>query len=204
MLEYRCPWSIPNAGPSVSTFHFDGTAGSAAAGAAANAIRAFFLALAGSLPDDVTVTFDSEVREIDVATGELTNVVSIAPPPPVPGTVTGEWPAGTGARIVWQTPRILRGRRVRGATFIVPIGAGLFTTGGQLGIPMITACNSAGTTLISQLNTLALPLLVYSRRVLEQPAVPGLPPVVLHPGTATEVTTVATSPIVATLRGRKY
>lgn len=204
MIEYRCPWTIPNAGPSVTTFHVDASASTAAAGAAAGAIRAFFDALKGSLPDDVTVNFDAEVREIDVATGELVDARPVAAPAAVQGTVTGAWPAGTGARVIWQTPRVLRGRRVRGATFLVPIGAGLFTTGGQLSGAMITACDTAGANLIAALNTLGTPLLVYSRRVLEPSTVPGLPPVVLHPGTATEVTAASTSPIVATLRGRKY
>lgn len=204
MMEYRCPWTIPNAGPAVSTFHIDATAATAALPAAAGAIRSFFDFMKGSLPDDVTVNFDAEMREIDVATGELTAAVPIPAPTPVQGTVTGAWPAGTGARIVWQTNRVLRGRRVRGATFLVPIGAGLFTTGGQLSTAAITAYTTAGTNLIASLNTLAVPLVVYSRRVLEQPAVPGLPPVVLHPGTATEVISASTNPVVATLRGRKY
>lgn len=192
MMEYRIPWSIPNAGPSVTTLHFQGTLDASTAEHVANTTRAFFDSLKGTLPDDVTINFDSEVREIRESDGQLIGVETVAAPLPVTGTVTGTWPAGTGYRIVWQTPRIIDGRRVRGTTFIVPIGSGLFTTGGQLSNALISDVTPKAAAYLNNLVAGGVTLAVYSR------------PTPSRLGTSSGVFSVAVPAIVATLRGRKY
>lgn len=189
--QYKAFWSIPNAGPSVSTFHTS-AAGTESAQGIANAIRAFFSSWASWLPNDVSVSFDSEVLFLGQSTGELTDSFPVTPPAGVTGAQSGVWPAGAGARLVWDTGTIREGRRVRGSTFMVPLTGSAFTNTGRVANGPITLGGTSATTLIDALVLNTTPLAVWSR---PRPGIPGDTSLVVQG---------STSPIVATLRGRKY
>lgn len=189
--QYRAFWSIPNAGPAVSTFH--GVANvPATAQLFADNIRAFFNTLAARLPDEVSITFDTEVVTIDTATGVLESVEPVANPAVVDGSGTGVWAAGTGARCVWVTGNVIAGRRVRGSTYLVPLAANQYDANGQIVSTAIAAITNAGTTLIADNLADGCPLQVYSRPI------PG------RPGAVSTVQSASTPAVVGTLRGRKY
>jgi len=48
------------------------------------------------------------------------------------GTDPTGWVEGVGARIKWQTSGIRGGRRVRGSTFLVPLGVQHFDSAGKI------------------------------------------------------------------------
>lgn len=143
VLRYRPEWLTPG-GPGVSTFHFlegnnvqdfvDG-------------VRLFFSAIATLLPDDVTVQFPAEVEDINDQTGELTAILSVTPPASVTGSSTSSFAAPAGARVRWVTGAIVRGRRVIGTTFLVPITSAAYQTDGSLGSAQRTTILNAANAL---------------------------------------------------------
>lgn len=191
VYQYRAFWTIPNAGPSVSTFHGVANTPSTAQLFADN-IREFFDGLASKLPDEVSVTFDTEVIELDTALGTLVGVQAVTAPLTVDGTGTGVWAAGVGARVVWGTSNIVGGRRVRGSTFLVPLAANQYDTSGQILSASIAGITATAELLLSDNLAAGTPLQVYSRPI------PG------RPGTTSVVEAASVPSVVATLRGRKY
>lgn len=190
-LRYRALWSIPDAGPSVSTFHFL-TANEAGRQGIVGRIQALFAAWTSVLPDDVTVSFDSEITEVDTASGELVAAFPVTPGTPVTGVNTGVWAAGAGFRVVWSTGDIRLGRRVRGSTFIVPVHAASFTNTGKPGPNSSDDVVTAAQACVNGLSTDGTPMVVYSRPK------PGLP------GAVSLVDKASVSSVAATLRSRKY
>lgn len=194
-------WSIPNAGPSVSVMHFqDGPSAQSAADLLAD-IRPFFIAAQGYLPNDVTISFPSEIAHLNIATGELESVEPVVPPASVTGTVSGAWAGGSGGRVVWGTNNIHVGRRVRGTTFLVPLAGSAFGTDGRMTGPFTTAMTTAGNALIAAAEAGNTRLSVYSRPV--RPS--SVPPITVgRPGALFSVVSASVPGVAASLRGRKY
>lgn len=191
VVEYRVNWAIPNAGPAQSSFHVT-SATEANATQIALDIRTLYNALAGGIPNEVTVSFEPVANIIDTPTGQITAQLTVSPPADVVGLATGTWAAGTGARIDWLTSRYLNGRNVRGRTFIVPLAVNSFGTDGRVVPTSVANLTSAGNDLIDDLIGHGTSLCVYSR---PRPGVPG---------TLTPVEIAAGRSLAATLRGRKY
>lgn len=166
IFRYRVEWATGPGGPGVSTFHFgDGTNTTGAYAESAAAILAgMFGDLANYLPDDVTLTFPSEAELVDDATGQLVGVVSIADPPdPVTGSSSTGFAGGVGARITWNTAAILRGRRVKGTTFLAPLDQGVYDSSGQIAPVIATAIQTAAGGAVVAMAAADVPLLVWSR-----------------------------------------
>lgn len=155
-------------------------------------LRDFFAAIASYLPNEVSVGFDSEVITIDTATGQMTESTPVTPPATVAGTGTGTWAAGAGGRLVLSTNRILNGRRVRGAVFLVPLASTGFDTTGATSQTFRTSANNAAVSALTAWDLNVNPLVVYSR------------PRSGSPGTQTTVSLATVAPMAATLRSRKY
>lgn len=189
--QYRAFWSIPNAGPAVTTFHAQATL-SGDAQQFADRVRGLFLALQGRIPDEVAVTFDSEVTYINTATGVLESATAVTPPAIVAGGYAGGWASGSGGRIVWGTGEIRNGRRVRGTTFIVPLGGAEYAPSGRLTGGTVAALQAAADAYLSGMGADGNPVYVYSRPI------PG------RAGATSEVTVATVPETVATLRSRKY
>jgi len=134
IARVRCVWSgAPVVGPGLSTFYFseDGEGW-------ATALSDFWQDVDAYLPIGVTVTVPSTGDLIDVATGELTGTWSEAASGPGVGAGFGAYPAGVGARAVWDTSGIVGGRRVRGSTFFCPLVNSCFGTDGTLDPTFLT------------------------------------------------------------------
>lgn len=84
-------------------------------------LRAGLVTLGGDLPNDVTITFEAEVKEIDIASGALLGVHAVTPPASVTGVQTGVYSAPSGAKVDLITNGIVAGRRLKGRTFVVPL-----------------------------------------------------------------------------------
>lgn len=191
VAQYKAFWSIPNAGPSVSTFHAAGT-GLLFPQEFADAVGALFATLPTRIPNEVAVSFDTEVTEIDENTGQLVGALAVTPPTTVEGDGSGVWAAGSGARIVWATSVIRDGRRVRGTTFLVPLAANQYDSDGRILPATITGITGGANTYLDDLDAAGYTAVVYSRPR------PGIP------GAASSVVSASVPSLVATLRGRKY
>lgn len=130
--EYRAVWAVPGGGAGYSTFYAETDQSTTQRQEFADAVGAFFQALDNLIPSTVTITFDSEVRQLNDASGVLEDVEAVTPPTAVNGIATGAYAAGAGARVDWRTSVIINGRRVIGRTFIVPIIGSSFESNGTI------------------------------------------------------------------------
>jgi hypothetical protein len=195
----RSEWSGTSGGPGLSQMAVMGAAGGDwnpnGAQAAVNAVRAFWNARAGDLPDEVRIQVSPVVDTYERETGVLVSSSTAATVPAiVAGTNTLGYAGGAGLKITWNTNQIRNGRRVRGSTFVVPISAGVFSAVGTVGGTTASGFNAAAATLISSLNAGGTPLAVWSRPRTGIDA---------RAGFATEVIQGTCSSKSAILRGRR-
>lgn len=193
VYRYNVEWAIPNAGPSISVFHF-GHVGQQSPEAAVTALREAFFAVRTYLPDEVTISFPPGYSELQNQTGQVVDFGSITPPAPVIGTNSNAWAGGAGVRLVWDTNVVARGRRVRGSTFLVPMAQAAFSNSGVVSPAAVTAINTAFNTYLSTAAASATRPMIYTRPL---PGEPGS-------GSGNHITAVNTAVRPATLRKRKY
>ena len=135
MFEYRAVWSVTGGGTGYSVFHVRESGlepVNLSAQAFADDLRAGLVTLGGDLPNDVSINFEAEAREIDVATGTLTDVHAVTPPATVVGIQTGTYAAPSGAKVDLNTAAIVAGRRLKGRTFMVPLAGTSYADNGQV------------------------------------------------------------------------
>jgi len=92
----------------------------------------FWLAVRDIMPSACTITVANEGDIFDHATGVISGAWISGAPTVLPGLVAGSYAAPVGAVVNWQTGVVLGGRRLRGRTFIVPLGGGQFAVDGSL------------------------------------------------------------------------
>lgn len=165
LYRYTVNWNASSGGPGTSTFHVQSD-GPTAAQDAADAIRAMFNALIAMFPTDVSFSFPGEVLLINAPDNTLTGVIPITAPASLTGTSSASYAAPTGARIRWITDGIVRGRRVTGTTFLVPLYSTAFTTDGTVSSTAITAIQGAVDTYLASTDYVPL---VYSRPTAASP-----------------------------------
>lgn len=155
-------WSGFRGAPGYSNFYFDGEfVDSAGAEAAGVAIHAFFDDFRISLPVGLSIAIQPTADVIDEASGQILSVVDFTPPATVSGSGTGGYSSATGAVVNWNTNDYVRGRRVRGRTFLVPLAGGAFDTNGDLSTGVLTAIRDSADGLITA--ALTQPMCVWSR-----------------------------------------
>lgn len=197
MYQYRVSWSIPNAGPSVSTFYLLGGALQLPNQAAAS-FRTLFDGLKGGIPNEVTLSFSDEMMVMTAETGQPVGINSVTAPAPVTGTASGAWASGSGMRTDWLTGVFQDGRQIRGRTFFVPMAANSYGTDGRILPTSISTLTGLAADLVEDLDVAGMPLGVWSRPRAATEAKPA------RQGSIHGVTALTVSGVVATLRGRKY
>lgn len=156
ILRMRAVWGGSGVtGPGVSTFYFAQSGSGFPA-----AVRTFFEAVKANIPSSVTITVPNDGDIINDTNGELAGSWSEPSGGGITtGTFSGDYSQGVGIRCVWTTAGIYRGRRVKGSTFIVPIGGALFGTNGQLDPATQAIFQTAASNLVAS----TADLVVYSR-----------------------------------------
>lgn len=102
-------------GPGVSTFYTDDAPGFPAM------LQAFYFGLAAHFPNLITIQVEGEGAVIEDTTGEQISLWTETQPAAVVGTGVGTWAAGVGSVVTWRTVTVVRGRLLRGRTFLVPL-----------------------------------------------------------------------------------
>lgn len=160
----RCEWAGDGVeGPGLTTFYAeaDGTL------AIQVGASAFFTALVDVIPAGTTITIPAGGDLLDEATGELTGTWGSGSPTVVLGEFPGSFAGGVGARVVWETGVVRAGRRVRGSTFVVPLGTVSYEDNGTLTAATVSLLESAIAGMLVQVPT---QMRVWSR---PKPALPG-------------------------------
>lgn len=148
-------WTGFAGSPGFTVLYFD-----AAATTIGSDVRAFWDAIKGLLPTTVTINVDAGGDVIDDATGNLTGTWPGTAPLPVTGTHVGTYAAPAGAMVTWNSQGIVHNRRVRGKTFLVPSGSGVYASDGSLDATDIATLQAAADALIASASS---QLLVWSR-----------------------------------------
>ena len=161
MYEYVPTWSGGRIGAGATVFHFDGAGGPGPTQALANACAAWFSSRSAALPNDVTVAFPNEVKEMS-GDGTLAAVHAVSGPASVVGTYSGNWSNGQGRVVRLTTNTIINGRRLIGRIFLVPSG-GVEGDSGDILAATITADQAVHNTLLSAAAAAGAPLVVWSR-----------------------------------------
>lgn len=99
------------------------------------------------LPNTVTVTVNPTVNEIDDTNGELVGFWTGVPGALNIGGSIAAYSAVSGACVNWYTSAVRNGRRIRGRTFMVPIGSNGMDVNGTLNNTALTSWRTATTTL---------------------------------------------------------
>lgn len=134
-------------GPGVSTFYTAATEPSALRAA----VLTFFGVAAVNMPTTCGLVIPSSGETLEDSTGEVTGIWTDGTPSTVFGTDPGVYAAGVGARMVWETNGVTNNRRVRGSTFLCPMGAGGYQSDGTLNNTLRTNLQNAGNAFVASL-----------------------------------------------------
>lgn len=131
-------------GPGLSVMHFQDLL---TPSSVTSRVNAFFAVAGIFLPVGTTVRVPNGGDVIDPTTGELTGTWGSSGATEHEGDTEGAYAGGVGLRCVWQTGAIRGGRRVRGSTFICPIGAVCYDVDGTLTTATVDAMQTAASNL---------------------------------------------------------
>lgn len=119
-------------------------------------IRTFFEAIKSYLSSAVTLVYPGVGPVIDEASGMTTGTWTATPPASTLCTGSGGFDASAGAVVTWHTGQYVDGRELRGRTFLVPLSAGNYDTGGFVGSAVCTAIQTAAAGLHGATNPLGI------------------------------------------------
>lgn len=139
--QQRVLWSGQGVvGGGVSTFYTEGPALTLH-----NAVVALFSStVQGLVPNSVTFTIPNSGDVLASDTGELLSVWSEGVQWSQTGTVAGgQYAAGVGARLLWDTAQRTNNRRVRGSTYLAPLAVGAYQSDGTIVDSTRTALSAA-------------------------------------------------------------
>lgn len=124
-------------------------------------------------PNGCLTGVSTNIPELDENTGTIEAFWTAGTAAPASGASNGEYAGGSGACVNWYTDGVWNGRRVRGRTFLVPLGSNGMSNNGSLSDTRLAVWRTATATLIGAAN---LARLVVWRRpvdILGEPFVNG-------------------------------
>jgi len=150
LWHVQATWSGGKIGTGYTNMYF--SEGVSTAVIASDSVRTFLnscYSTGGRLPSGITINFRAAVDVIDASTGVLQNTIPVTQPATITGTDTTAYAAVAGACVTWRTDTIAGTRRVRGRTFLVPMGGLGLQTDGTIDNATVTGINTAAGILIS-------------------------------------------------------
>lgn len=164
----RTAWSGTSGGPGVTQIALLGASGGiwnpGGEQTAVNAMRAFWDSIKALFPDELVLTVSPVVDYYNTQTGVLLGSnIAATPPTSVGGTSGAAYAGGAGFKVAWETGQIRDGRRVRGATYVVPAASTIFSGTGTVGSASRTTVNTAAATFISAITAGTMSVGVWSR-----------------------------------------
>lgn len=139
--RYVVPWTGTTALPGVSVFYSTG-----ATDATADLVT-FFTAIKSAVPTGTSWSILNSGDTLDDTSGILTGGWTGTGGAVVSANGTGNYAAGVGGYINWQTGVIVNKRRLKGRTFICPLTVGQYDSNGTLISGALTQLGGAATTL---------------------------------------------------------
>lgn len=157
MLKAKLNWTGFTGAPGYTNLYFrdfsEGPVDQAMADGAKTKLTNFMASLGTRLPSTVTLSLDSTMDIVEDTNGQLQGFLTVTPPAPVVGSVAGSYSAASGACITWNTNGVRNGRRIRGRTFIVPLGGTIYDTDGTISTTHLNAFRTAAADLTNSTGT---------------------------------------------------
>lgn len=168
MLRVRTVLTASIGAPYLSTMFFFGSS-SSEANSAASAVGTFWYNLRGSMNGSLTYTTETDVAQIDPATGTLLDIFVVSPFTGS-GTLESEiLPPTTQGLISWGTGAIVGGKRLQGRTFI----PGATESSNSNGVPDTPYKYNLDNAAVSLLGDIDATLAIWSRKNGTERAVTG-------------------------------
>jgi len=104
---------------------------------------------ATSINNSISYVIDPTVDILEDTTGALLEFMTATPDTTRVGTQTANYAAGVGLCVNWRTNGVRNSRRVRGRTFVVPLGINSYATDGTLDATKLAAFRAASAVLVS-------------------------------------------------------
>jgi len=166
-------------GPGVATFY------ALDAPTALPSLRTLWGALAVSMPTSVSIKVLASGDTIEDTTGVLVGAWAAADAAGVVGADGSTYPAPVGACISWLTSTIFDGKRLKGRTFVVPMGGGSYQLDGTINAANITTFTNAAQAYVAAQVANAL---VWHRPRAAKPADGSRPAVTARAGGSAAIT----------------
>lgn len=180
--------------PGVSTFYAINAA------SMISPLNTFYSLLAGALPNDVTATVQNTGDVIEATTGALVDTWTGPVQPPTVGANAGTFASPSGATVSWLTPAIMDGHRLKGRTFLVPLGGNSYDTDGSLDFGVMGSIGQRAAELVA---ASASNFVVWHRPFAGRAATPTSPARPAFSGAFAFVTGYVVPEKVAVLRSRR-
>lgn len=165
MLRVRTNISGLIQGPGVSTFHFEGD-DSTVAQAASTATKVFWEAVRGKITAGITISGDTEVANVNEATGHQAGIFTVTPWSTVTNGGVSPCPHAVNGLVTWRTGVFYDNpdptkpsKELKGRTFIPLPDIGQLSNGAPI-TAYVTALNAAAAALIADSSC---ELMVYSK-----------------------------------------
>lgn len=153
MAIYRVTvqWTGFQGAPGYSNFHFTEQVSDPGPRDGYDRVWDFLNEINSLFPTDVHYLAEGEVAILDETTGMITDYQTVAEnPTPGNGGATGGYSAASGAVVTWNTAGVRNGRRVRGRTFLVPLGGNAYQSDGTLTPDTISTINDGASLLVGE------------------------------------------------------
>lgn len=155
-------------GTGISRFHWRRTDNTTPVGSdcnsAAAAIYDLFHTVQAELPADIQWVPGSIVQLFDVNSGLIQGSLPVTTTGSnVSGTSTGNYAAGVGARINWQTSTVHGRRFIRGTTYIVPGGPNMYASNGNISASSGSAVSTGAAAYVNAMLTAGLTPVIWGR-----------------------------------------
>lgn len=151
MWRVTVQWTGGKIGTGYTNLFF--TEGVSTAQLANDAVRAFFTTALGTsgqqLPSGITLQFPTSIDTLDPISGLLITSTAVTTPGNVTGSDPGVYAAPAGACVTWRTVGVVDGKRVRGRTFLVPLGSSALQADGTPSALFMSDLNTAAAGLIA-------------------------------------------------------
>lgn len=125
LIRHTAVWTGPPGLPGYSQF-YQSSPGDIASQAQVghDDVQAMFDGLSSLIPEEITITVSPVYQLLDMATGALVGEGTVGTASDaVAGSMVGGWNAQVGVLVEWLTGAFVSGSRVRGRTYLVPLGS---------------------------------------------------------------------------------